>query len=277
MKQIFVVSDGSGETALSLLKASLAKIHIPHLQIYRFKNLRTEEQLSTLISEVKEKNALVVFTLAKTELRQWMSQECQKRSIPHIDLLGPVVLQLSQFLEQTIELSPGALRVVDRSYYDRMEAIEYTVKHDDGRNLDDLDQADIVLLGISRTSKTPLSIFLSYQGFKVANVPIVLGQPLPPEVFRMDQRKIFALTINEEALHRIRQNRVNRIQGEKDMGIRYAGLDHILEELQYAEGLFHSNRKWPIINVTDRALEETASEIIRIYNSRMGRSDQVTW
>jgi regulator of PEP synthase PpsR (kinase-PPPase family) len=156
---------------------------------------------------------------------------------------------------------------VDEKYFKRIEAIEYTVRHDDGKILGDLDQADIVLIGISRTSKTPLSIFLSHKGWKVANVPLVINTPLPEELFKIDQRKVVGLMIDGDTLLRIRRKRLEKFG--QDPGGEYASTRYIEQEMEYAQALFKKNRKWPVFNVTDRALEETAAEILRIVASRM--------
>jgi regulator of PEP synthase PpsR (kinase-PPPase family) len=167
----------------------------------------------------------------------------------------------------------GALRQTDDLYFRRIEAIEYTVRHDDGKTLNELDKADIVLVGISRTSKTPLSIFLSHKGWKVANIPLVLGAPLPDQLFKIDQRKIVGLIIDIDSLQRIRKNRLEKFG--QDSGGEYASIQHILKEIEYAEGLFKQNKRWPVFNVTERALEETASEIVRVIAARMGWPESV--
>jgi regulator of PEP synthase PpsR (kinase-PPPase family) len=160
---------------------------------------------------------------------------------------------------------------VDDRYYKRIEAIEYTVKHDDGKTFSELEKADIILVGISRTSKTPLSIFLSHKGWKVANIPLVLNTPLPKELFDVDQRKIVGLIIDIESLQRIRKNRLEKFG--QDPGGEYASLSHIVKEIEYAHQIFKQNKKWPVFNVTERALEETATEITRIVAARMGWPD----
>ncbi len=167
----------------------------------------------------------------------------------------------------------NVLRNTDESYFKRIEAIEYTVKHDDGKVLNDLDKADIILVGISRTSKTPLSIFLSHKGWKVANVPLVPGSPLPDQLFKVDQRRVVGLIIDMESLQRIRKNRLEKFG--QDTGGEYASMAQISKEIEYAEALFKQNRRWPVFNVTERALEETASEIVRVIATRLGLPDSV--
>jgi [pyruvate, water dikinase]-phosphate phosphotransferase / [pyruvate, water dikinase] kinase len=169
----------------------------------------------------------------------------------------------------------NVLRTVDDRYFKRIEAIEYTVKHDDGKCLTDFAEADIIIIGVSRTSKTPLSIFLSHKGWKVVNIPLVLNSPLPKEVFEADQRKIVGLILDADSLARIRRNRLEKFG--QDPGGEYAKMSYIEQEILQAQELFRKNRKWPVLNVTDRALEETASEIIRIVANRMGLPDKLSF
>ena len=152
-------------------------------------------------------------------------------------------------------------------YFKRVAAIEFTLNHDDGRNINSLEEADVVLVGISRTSKTPLSMYLSLEGIKVVNVPIVMGVPVPDKLFQIDQRKTFGLTIDPEALFQIRKNRLSRLGLSKDEG-DYADISKVTEEIEWANRIFAENKRWPVFNVTGKALEETAAEIIKLLNMR---------
>ena len=270
-RTLHIISDGTGETAVTMMRAALVHHEHSHIQILRHKNVRTPERCLMILDEAKDAKSLIVYTIVQPKLRQFVYEQANARGIASLDLLGPILDRLDQFFGisgpiQTREA--GKLRAVDENYFKRIEAIEYTVRHDDGKSLLALGQADIVLLGISRTSKTPLSIFLSHKGYKVANVPIVLDQALPSELFHLDQKRIVALTIDIESLKRIRANRALKLGADPEG--EYAGLKHIMKEIEYAEGLFKSNRKWPVINVTDRALEETATEVVRIVGARLG-------
>jgi regulator of PEP synthase PpsR (kinase-PPPase family) len=270
---IHIISDGTGETAITMLRAALVHHDYSQIQILRHKNIRTKERCDLILDDLKDQKALIVYTIVQPELREYIYNRCNQMGLASLDLLGPVLDRLDQFFgiaHQKHSFEAGKLRAVDEKYFKRIEAIEYTVRHDDGKSLAALDEADIVLLGISRTSKTPLSIFLSHKGFKVANIPIILNQPLPPEVFRIDQKKIVALTIDIESLKRIRANRAKKLGAEPYSD--YSSLNHISKEIEYAETLYKANRRWPVINVTDRALEETASEIVRIVGARLGWS-----
>lgn len=267
-RTIFIISDGTGETASTMVRAALVQFSDREVNIVRCKNVRTEEQVDSLIDEVFQKRGLIAHTVVSTSLRKKIFTAASEKGIPLVDLLGPLLETLNAYFGQSAEnQTAGLLRTVDERYFKRIEAIEFTVKHDDGKVTSGLDQADIVLVGISRTSKTPLSIFLSHKGWKVANVPLVVGTPLPKELFEIDQRKIVGLMIDSESLSRIRRKRLEKFG--QDPGGEYASAAHIQKEIDYATQLFKQNKRWPIFDVTDRALEETAAEIVRVVASRM--------
>lgn len=265
---IYVISDGTGETASGLTRAALIHYRDHDINIVRCKNVRTVDQFEALIDEVFEKRGLIVHTVASPQMRLKIKEQAANKGVPCVDLLGPILNEMdSYFGTEDEHHEAGLLRQVDDKYFKRIEAIEYTVKHDDGKTLTDLDSADIILVGISRTSKTPLSIFLSHKGWKVANVPLVHNSPLPEDLFKVDQRKIVGLIIDSDSLIRIRRKRLEKFG--QDPGGEYASLAHIQKEIDYAMDLFKKNKRWPVFNVTDRALEETASEIIKIVATRM--------
>lgn len=270
---LFILSDSTGETAVTMIRAALAQYDEKEINILRYKNIRNEDQVRSIIDECFEKRGMIAYTFASPTLRQKTADLCFEKSIPSIDFLGPLIQTFDHFFGVPSSKQVGALRQTNDLYYKRIEAIEYTVRHDDGKTLNELDKADIVLVGISRTSKTPLSIFLSHKGWKVANVPLVLGSPLPEQLFKIDQRKIVGLIIDIDSLQRIRKNRLEKFG--QDRGGEYASIQHILKEIEYAEGIYKQNKRWPVFNVTERALEETASEIVRIIASRMGLPESV--
>lgn len=272
-KPIYILSDGTGETAATMVRAALAQYSEQEINIIRCKNLRTEESILKVLDECFEKRGCLAYTFASPAFRKKISEVCIDKSIPSVDLLGPLILTLDQFFGVPSASQMGALRQTNEQYFKRIEAIEYTVRHDDGKTTNELDKADIVLVGISRTSKTPLSIFLSHKGWKVANIPLVVDAPLPPDLFKIDQRKIVGLIIDIDSLQRIRKNRLEKFG--QDSGGEYASLQQIMKEITYAENLFKQNRRWPVFNVTERALEETASEIVRVIAARMGLPNSV--
>lgn len=265
---IFILSDGTGETAATMIRAALVQYTDLNLNIVRCKNVRNEEQIESLIEDVYARRGIVVFTMVSPQMSRKVMELTNAKGLAAVDLMGPLLACLDTYLGRTSSgHTAGLLRAVDEQYFKRIEAIEFTVKHDDGKTTTHLDQADIVLVGISRTSKTPLSIFLSHKGWKVANIPVVLNTPLPEELFKIDQRRIVGLTIDPSSLTRIRKKRLEKFG--QDPGGEYANIAHIQKELEYIQTIFKQNRRWPVFDVTDRALEETAAEIVRVVASRL--------
>lgn len=273
---IYIISDSTGETAATIMRAALVHYPEKEFSLLRFKNMRTESQIENLVNEAHQNKALLVYTLVSPNLRKKLHELSAEKGLLSVDLLGPLLSQLDNYLGTSTEAAQvGRLRAVDDRYFKRIEAIEYTVRHDDGKTLTELDKADIILVGISRTSKTPLSIFMSSKGLKVANIPLVVNTPLPDELFKVDQRKIVGLIIDNSSLQRIRKNRLMRFG--TDPGGEYASLGYIEKEISYAEEIYKKNKRWPVFNVTERALEETATEITRIVASRMGWPDDMLY
>jgi [pyruvate, water dikinase]-phosphate phosphotransferase / [pyruvate, water dikinase] kinase len=271
-RTVYIISDGTGETAANMTRAALVQYEQMDLNIVRCKNVRSEAQVESVINEAYEKKGIIIHTVVSPSMRTKITELAATKGLLVVDLLGPLLNSLDRFFGVHSEGEAGLLRSVDERYYKRIEAIEYTVKHDDGKTTADLGQADIILVGISRTSKTPLSIFLSHKGWKVANIPLVTETPLPKELFEVDQRKIVGLIIDVDSLTRIRRNRLEKFG--QDPGGDYASLSYIEKELQHAQEIFKKNKRWPVFNVTERALEETAAEITRIIVARMGLPDK---
>lgn len=269
---IYLVSDGTGETAATMTRAALVQYDQMEIHLVRYKNVRTEAQVEGAVNEAFERGGLIVHTVVSPTMRAKITELASAKGLITVDLLGPLLNSLDRYFGVHSDGQAGLLRTVDERYFKRIEAIEYTVKHDDGKTVNDLDQADIILVGISRTSKTPLSIFLSHKGWKVANVPLVMESPLPEELFKVDQRKIVGLIIDIETLARIRRNRLEKFG--TDPGGEYSSQSYIQREIEYAQGIFKKNKRWPVFNVTERALEETAAEITRIVSARMGLPDK---
>jgi [pyruvate, water dikinase]-phosphate phosphotransferase / [pyruvate, water dikinase] kinase len=265
---IFILSDGTGETASTMIRAALVQYADLNLNIVRCKNVRTEEQIDSLIEDVYARKGIIAFTMVSPAMSRKVMETAAQKGLVAVDLMGPLLTALDTYLGRTSSgHQAGLLRAVDEQYFKRIEAIEFTVKHDDGKTLTHLNQADIVLVGISRTSKTPLSIFLSHKGWKVANIPVVLNTPPPQELFQIDQRRIVGLTIDPSSLTRIRKKRLEKFG--QDPGGEYASISHIQQEIEFASQIFKQNRRWPVFDVTDRALEETAAEIVRVVASRL--------
>ena len=262
---VFVLSDGTGETADQMIKAALVHYVREGLKINRYKNIRTEAQVASIFEEAHQTRAIVVYTVVSDTLRTFIVSLSLQSGVPSVDLLGPVLQLLGKYLKKDPHSQPGLFHQVNEYYFRRIEAIEFTVKHDDGRYPDNLHAADIILIGLSRTSKTPLSIYLSYKGWKVANVPLVNGISLPEFLFEVDQKKIIGLIIDAETLARIRRERL--IKMGEDPEAKYANIDHVVEEIEYCKEVFRKNRRWPVFDVTGKALEETAAEVEKVIRA----------
>ena len=266
VKPIFILSDGTGETAEKMVRAVLRQFsgYLVHVQIYP--NIINADLAQDVFTEAKEKDALVVSTLVHPETRTIVQTLAQENRVRHLELLSPLLTQMSHYLRATPTGVPNQMHIIDDDYIRRINAIEFTVKGDDGKEPRMLHLADIVLLGVSRTSKTPLSVYLAHKGYRVCNIPIVLEKDLPDNIFDINQNRIFALTIEAQALSKIRTKRL------KTMGVgcksSYGDMDHILAELDWANSIFESNDEWPLIDITERAVEETAAIIINIMNDR---------
>jgi regulator of PEP synthase PpsR (kinase-PPPase family) len=265
-KKIFGVSDGTGETAGQITDAAMVQFGEEDVTLTRFKSIRSETQLNSVCEDAEKEHALIIFTLVSPTLRSHLIQQARLRQLTCVDLLGPLLVGLGTHFGHEPKFVAGLLHSVNDRYFARIDAMEFTIDHDDGRDTADLEQADLVLLGISRTSKTPLSMYLSHQGWKVANIPLIRDFTLPPELFKIDQRRIAGLTIDADDLAKIRRNRLMRLGHAR--GGDYADPERVAAEIEFANEIFRKNRRWPVFNVTGKALEETASEIMKLMVSR---------
>lgn len=265
--KVVVISDGTGETASAITRAAMAQFQEKEIFFTRYKNIRTREQIDAIFQEAAIHHDIVVYTIVSVELRAYIAELSKRDHVRSVDVMGPLLTAFSNFFESEPNYQPGILHAVNDQYFKRVAAIEFTLNHDDGRNINSLEEADVILVGISRTSKTPLSMYLSLEGIKVVNVPIVMGVPVPEKIFQVDQRKIFGLTIDADALFQIRKNRLSRLGLSKDEG-DYADISKVAEEIEWANRIFAENKRWPVFNVTGKALEETAAEIIKLLNMR---------
>lgn len=265
-RRILLVSDGTGETAALMAKAAMIQFEGVTVNFTRYKNVRNEAQIDAICEDAKQNDALIIFTIVAPSLSGYLRAKAKSLDVPVIDLLGPHLHTLAGFIGYQPMAKVGILHSVDELYFRRIEAVEYTVAHDDGKDLTELEKADIVILGISRTSKTPLSMYLAHHGWRVANIPLVTGFVVPDELFKIDQRRVVALTIDGSELVKIRRARLERLGSDK--GGDYAEPMKVLNEIEFARDLFSQNRKWSVFDVTGKALEETAAEIIRLMESR---------
>jgi len=264
--RVIILSDGTGETAAQMTKAAMVQFREREVYFTRYKNVRVQAQIEAIVEDAAANKDLIVYTLVSPQLRAYLISKTREAQIPCVDLLGPLLVGLAGYFGYEPKSIAGLLHDINEDYFKRIEAMEYTIAHDDGRDVTELGKADLVILGISRTSKTPLSMYLSHQGWKVANIPLIKGFEIPKEVFEVDQRRVIGLTIDADNLATIRRNRLERLG--QDEGGEYANPEKVLEEIEYANTIFRKNRRWPVFNVTGKALEETASEIIKLMASR---------
>ena len=265
---VYVVSDATGGTARRAVEAALLQFSGARVTVEQIPGVREAKEVKRLVKRAARGGGTIVHTLVLPELRRIMLTEGRRRHVVTIDLMGPLVARLSETLELAPLAKPGLMRQLDESYFERIGAIDFAVRHDDGRNPDDLSGADLVLVGVSRTSKTPISIFLAYRGWRVANVPIIAELEPPPAVSQVDRRRVIALTIRPERLVKLRRARMDRMT--RRISLNYARMDHIQQELDWAELILRRER-WPVIDVTNKSIEECAAEIIALQDQRLRR------
>jgi len=261
-RYIFVVSDATGETAEKVVLAALSQFETASVILTRHQDVRTESQVSTLLKEAADKDALIVYTIISPKLRALLRRRALRQKVPAVDLMGSLLTQLQSHLDRSPLSQPGLLHRIDEDYFRRIEAVDFTVKHDDGQNPQTLHDADIVLVGISRTTKTPLSIYLAREGWKVANVPLIYGIAPPEELLEVDQRRIVGLTIDPQRLVQIRKARVRHLPVRSGTEIEYADMDYVMKETASSKELFAQHPGWIVLDVTGRAVEELANEIV---------------
>jgi [pyruvate, water dikinase]-phosphate phosphotransferase / [pyruvate, water dikinase] kinase len=264
-KIIYLVGEGTGETISRIARASLAQFHRENIKLKTFFLVTDEHYISRIMKYAAEDDALLAFSIVQPALREALIHEAESRGIKAIDVIGDFILQLSLFLKEKPMAIPGRQYVLDEEYFRRIEAINYSVKHDDGKLPQGLQSADIVLVGISRTGKTPLATYLANQGWKVANVPIHHDMDPPEELYQIDQRKVFALIINVESLVKLRESRL------KQLGLgpeaRYADPVQVAGEIDWSMDFFRQNSSWRVVDVSNRAIEEVAASIVNAHRT----------
>ena len=263
---VYLVSDSTGETLDRIflsLKSQFANFEYDKKE---FAFVRTEQQIDKIIKECIElENCLILYTIVETKLAKYISSQSEKNSVPCFGILGNLILSFSKLLNQKAIHKPSAQHVLDDDYYKRIEAIQFTMSHDDGKKVDDIDNADVILLGVSRTSKTPTSIYLANRGYKTINIPLVLDQKVPEDLIANNKACIIGLVADAERLSDIRRNRVAIMKDHKLK--EYTDLEYIKKELNDSKNLFKKNN-WPTIDVTRKSVEETAASILKIIEIR---------
>jgi hypothetical protein len=261
---ILAISDATGETAEQSGKAALAQFgSVEHGAVRVLPNVLDLRALEEAVLEAKRTGALLVYTLVGPELRENIKDLAQAHRVVAIDLLGPLIRRLATHLGRDPYSVPGLGHELSEEYFRRIEAVEFAVSHDDGKRPRNLPDAEIVLVGISRTSKTPLSNHIAQRGYKVANVPIVLDVPLPREMDLVDPKRVFALTIDPPVLMRIRETRMENLRMPPDSN--YGDLAHIRSEIEYANRIIAEHPDWTVIDMSRKAVEEAASTVVEKY------------
>jgi len=257
-KYVYLLSDATGTTVEKIAQAGMSQFG-EKATIRLFGNVRTKSHVYNALDKATQERALVVYTIVNRELAHMVHDECEALGIMALDLITPLLLKLADYFGHSPRQIPGLLHDIDEEYFRRIEAIEFTVKNDDGKETRFLNQADIVLVGVSRTSKTPLSMYLAHRGWKVANIPLVQGIDIPEELLKMQKRHTVGLVINPERLMELRAARLKNLgQNPK---LAYADYEQIEQELTEARRFFR-RQGWPIVNVTGKAVEETANEVL---------------
>ncbi|HHV71146.1 MAG TPA: kinase/pyrophosphorylase [Clostridia bacterium] len=258
---IFVVSDSVGETAEFVVRAAASQYNSGHVVIKRLSYVSSPEAIEEAVVNAAKYKSIIVYTLVSPELKEILRREAEKYNVYTVDILGPVIDAFAIMTGKKPKLEAGLLHRMDEKYFQKIEAIEFAVKYDDGKDPRGLIYADIILVGISRTSKTPVSMYLANKRLKVANVPLVPEVAPPEELFMQPANKIIGLTIDPIQLTGIRQARLKALGLSANAD--YASLERILEEIEYAQKIMKKLR-CPIIDVTNKAIEETANEILNI-------------
>ena len=265
LQHIFIVSDGTGGTAQQSLKSALVQFETIETKIHLYPDVRTDQQILEIISEAAKFKGIIIHTLVSRKLRHLILKQRRLHNLSSIDLMGPLLAQLSHYFENAPSEKPGIYHTINKAYFQRIEAIEFALRHDDGQHVEELDNADFVLLGVSRTFKTPLSVYMAHKGWRVANIPIVLGIPVPEIVFKLPPERIFCLTNYPSRLAKLRQARDKHLGG---LTGNYSSLPHVQKEINYALRIYERKPDWTIINVMYKPIEEISSHILSLLRNK---------
>ena len=269
--QIYLISDSTGETLDRIFLALKAQFPNFEYETNHFSFTRTESQtLSILKQAKKEKNSIILYTIVNSKLAKYLTEKAYERNIPCFGVLGDLILNFSKVLNQKASHEPSGQHILNEEYYDRIEAIQFTMNHDDGNQTEDIEKSDIILLGVSRTSKTPTSIYLANRGFKTSNIPLVNKNSIPSKVTQKNFTPcVVGLVTEAERLYDLRKNRLTSLK--EDQNSEYVNIDKINDELRSAKKIFKENN-WPTIDVTRKSVEETAASVIKIYEIKNKRN-----
>jgi len=262
--QIYLISDSTGETLDRIFMALKAQFEKFKYQTNHLSFTRTENQIIKILEEAnKKKNPIILYTIVNNKLEKFLTDQCKKEKIPCFGVLGDLILNFSKILNQKATHEPSGQHALNEEYYDRIEAIQFTMNHDDGNQTEDIEKADIILLGVSRTSKTPTSIYLANRGYKISNIPIVNEKSIPKKITNKNFKScIVGLIFEPERLHDVRKNRLSSLKEKENTD--YVNIDIIRTEIENSKKIFKKNQ-WPMIDVTRKSVEETAASVIKIY------------
>lgn len=255
----FLLSDATGETAETVVMAALSQFREESVRLQRVSNVRSAPQARTVVAAAKESDALLFYTFVDRELAAFTERECIAQGVECLDLLGPLLHKMARYFDHSPKGTPGLLHEVGDEYFRRIEAMEFALNYDDGQRLQHLQEADIILVGVSRTSKTPLSVYLSYRGWRVANIPLVHGIEPPTALFEVPPQRVVGLFIDAKRLVERRTARLRSIGATPANS--YSDFARVKEELRWARALCRDHG-WSVVNVSGRSVEETAHDVL---------------
>ena len=261
--QIYLISDSTGETLDRIFLALKAQFTNFEYELNNFSFTRTENQIQQILEKAKRRqNPIILYTIVNSRLAKYLADQAQSKQIPCFGVLGDLILSFSKILNQRASHEPSGQHVLNEEYYQRIEAIQFTMNHDDGNQTENILESDIILIGVSRTSKTPTSIYLANKGLKTSNIPLVNEMHIPRDVIESKNLCVVGLVTEAERLYDIRRNRLNSLK--ENEASDYTDLEKIKFEVEQSKKIFKKN-KWPTIDVTRKSVEETAASIIKIY------------
>ncbi|OCW83588.1 phosphotransferase [Pelagibacteraceae bacterium GOM-A5] len=261
--QVYLISDSTGETLDRIFMALKAQFNNFDYDLNQYSFTRTENQISTILDDAKKQESpIILYTVVNSKLAKFLAEEANKKNIPCFGVLGDLILNFSKILNEKATHLPSAQHVLDEDYYKRIEAIQFTMNHDDGNNTENILESDIILVGVSRTSKTPTSIYLANKGLKTSNIPLVNDMSIPNGIVKSKTLCVVGLITEAERLYDIRRNRLNSLK--ENEASDYTNLEKIRIEVEQSKKIFKKN-KWPTIDVTRKSVEETAASIIKIF------------
>jgi regulator of PEP synthase PpsR (kinase-PPPase family) len=266
---LHLISDSTGETVSMVARACLAQFEGVDAHEHMWSMVRSPELIDQVLGVVREQPGMVLYTLVHEDLRKQLEDGCRRLMVPHIPVLDPVLGSMGAYFNAKARARPGRQHQMDAEYFDRIEAMHFALSHDDGQSTWDLDDADVVLVGVSRTSKTPTSVYLANRGLKTANVPFVPGVPLPDDLYKLKNPLVVGLTKDPRRLVEIRRQRLRLL--DQDENTDYVDLDMVSKEISEARRVF-AKYDWPVINVTRKSIEETAANVIQLLSRRRGES-----